>query len=90
MLLLGVALLWCSATWAIGIEPIKGVVECNGKGIAKVVVTDGESFALTDDKGRYELESSADNGLVYITIPAGQVCILDVIILAVRIPHRHS
>ena len=71
LLLLGVALLWCSAAWAIGIEPIKGTVECNGKGVAKVVVTDGESFTLTDDKGRYELESSADNGLVYITIPAG-------------------
>ena len=71
LLLLGVALLWCGAAWAIGIEPIKGTVECNGKGVAKVVVTDGESFTLTDDKGRYELESSVDNGLVYITIPAG-------------------
>lgn len=71
ILLLGAALLWCSLSWAVGLRTLKGTVMCEGKGVEKVVVTDGENFTLTDKKGRYTLPSSDDNRLVYITIPAG-------------------
>lgn len=50
---------------------LKGKVTCEGKGIAEVIVTDGEHFTTTDSKGRYTLPSASDNSLVYITIPSG-------------------
>lgn len=71
ILLLGVALMLCSVAWAVGVETLNGTVKCNGRGVAQVVVTDGESFAVTDADGRFELLSSVDNSLVYITIPSG-------------------
>ena len=71
LLILALALLWCSATWAVGISTLKGTVRCEGKGVANVVVTDGESFTTTDAKGRFALPSSDDNKLIYITVPAG-------------------
>lgn len=70
-ILLCAALLWCGTLWAVGIEPLRGSVTCEGVGIAGVVVTDGESFTTTDDKGRFVLDSSEDNTLIYITIPSG-------------------
>lgn len=71
IMLLGVALLWCSVAWAVGIETLRGSVKCDGKGVADVIVTDGENFVQTDRDGRFELPSSTDNTLVYITIPSG-------------------
>ena len=50
---------------------LKGTVLCGEVGVANVVVTDGENFTTTDDKGHYKLESDDDNELVYITVPAG-------------------
>lgn len=50
---------------------LKGKVLCDEVGVANVIVTDGENFTTTDDKGHYKLESEEDKGLVYITIPAG-------------------
>ena len=43
---------------------LKGRVQCQGKGVADVVVTDGEHFAVTDAKGRYALESDDDSRFV--------------------------
>lgn len=71
ILLLGVALVWCSVAWAVGIETLRGAVRCAGEGVEGVVVTDGENFTETDREGRFELPSSTDNTLVYITIPSG-------------------
>lgn len=71
ILLLGVALVWCSVAWAVGIETLRGTVRCAGEGVEGVVVTDGENFTETDREGRFELPSSTDNTLVYITIPSG-------------------
>uniref|UniRef100_UPI00405603C5 calcineurin-like phosphoesterase C-terminal domain-containing protein n=1 Tax=Alistipes sp. TaxID=1872444 RepID=UPI00405603C5 len=71
ILLLGVALVWCSVAWAVGIETLRGTVRCAGEGVEGVVVTDGENFTETDSEGRFELPSSTDNTLVYITIPSG-------------------
>ncbi|MCD7969311.1 MAG: calcineurin-like phosphoesterase family protein [Alistipes sp.] len=46
-----------------------GRVECGGKGVAGVPVTDGNIFTVTDHKGRYRLDTSAE--FVYITLPDG-------------------
>ena len=34
-------------------KPVKGRVQCDGKGVAGVVVSDGFSTVLTDSKGRF-------------------------------------
>ncbi len=71
ILLVVIGLWWALAAWAAGLRTLKGTVSCEGKGVASVVVTDGESFTQTDAKGRFSFASSADNKLIYITIPAG-------------------
>ena len=71
ILLLSVALVWCAMAWATGVKTLKGTVKCDGEGVAAVVVTDGENFTQTDAKGRFELVSADDNGLIYITVPSG-------------------
>lgn len=70
-LLLMVAVVMVSNLWAADKRVLKGKVTCDGKGVAEVVVTDGEHFTTTDSKGRYTLPSASDNPLVYITTPAG-------------------
>ena len=71
ILLAILALWWVSTAWAAGGRMLKGTVSAAGKGLSQVVVTDGESFTLTDAKGRFTLPSSEDNKLIYITVPAG-------------------
>lgn len=71
ILLLALVLVWSTMVGAAGQRTLKGVVACEGRGVAGVVVTDGENFVQTDKAGRYELLSSEDSRLVYITIPAG-------------------
>lgn len=47
-----------------------GTVECAGKPLAGVPVSDGVNIVLTDRKGYYALESDKRNGYVFITIPS--------------------
>lgn len=49
---------------------IKGVVHSQGKGLANVLVSDGELFAKTDANGIYYLPSSKKNGYVFISVPS--------------------
>lgn len=49
---------------------IKGVVHSQGKGMANVIVSDGELFTQTDQNGIYYLPSSKKNGYVFITVPS--------------------
>lgn len=70
-LLLMVAMTLTFNVFAAEKRVLKGKVTCDGKGVAEVVVTDGEHFTTTDAKGRYCLPSASDNPLVYITIPSG-------------------
>lgn len=65
------ALLLTPYLYGAGMRMLKGRVQCQGRGVADVVVTDGEHFAVTDAKGRYTLESDDDSRFVYITVPAG-------------------
>lgn len=48
---------------------VKGVVECDGRGVAGVVVSDGFEVATTDADGIYYLPSQKKNGYVFISIP---------------------
>ncbi|MFV0553220.1 MAG: calcineurin-like phosphoesterase C-terminal domain-containing protein [Mangrovibacterium sp.] len=49
---------------------IKGIVSCDGEGIAGVVVSDGVEVTTTDDQGRYYLSSEKARGYVFISVPA--------------------
>ncbi|XCF06893.1 calcineurin-like phosphoesterase family protein [Tamlana crocina] len=48
---------------------IKGVVYCNGEGIANVTVSDGYEVTVTDAEGRYYLASLKKTGFVFISVP---------------------
>lgn len=48
---------------------IKGVVYCNGEGIANVTVSDGYEVTITDEHGRYYLYSLKKTGFVFISVP---------------------
>ena len=52
---------------------VSGKVTCGKKGLAKVLVTDGENFALTSCNGKYSIEVDDDAEFVYIITPAGYV-----------------
>ena len=58
---------------------IYGVVECDGKPVQGVAVSDGYQIVLTNKKGQYTLQSEKRNGNVFITIPSGYeaVCVGD-------------
>lgn len=49
---------------------VKGTVFSAGKGVANVIVSDGEVFATTDQNGVYYLPSSKKHGYVFITVPS--------------------
>ncbi|MBQ0080267.1 MAG: calcineurin-like phosphoesterase C-terminal domain-containing protein [Alistipes sp.] len=48
-----------------------GVVECDGKPLSNVVVSDGYEVTTTDDNGCYYINSKKDNGYVFVTSPSG-------------------
>lgn len=50
---------------------VKGMVSCQGKGVANVPVTDGVTVVLTDSKGRYVLNTVTGRKHVYYTLPSG-------------------
>ena len=50
---------------------IYGTVECNGKPLEGVIVSDGYNIVKTDKKGVYNITSEKRNGSVFVTIPSG-------------------
>src|SRR5690606_29925375 len=48
---------------------VKGIVYCNGLGLAGVVVSDGHEVTTTDADGIYYLASDKKSGAVFISIP---------------------
>lgn len=50
---------------------VYGIVECDGVGVANVVVSDGYEAVKTDSKGIYQLKSNKRTGYVFISIPSG-------------------
>ncbi|UII24035.1 calcineurin-like phosphoesterase C-terminal domain-containing protein [Fulvivirga ligni] len=56
---------------------VKGLVYCNGVGVAGVVVSDGYEVTTTDDKGRYYLPSQKKTGFVFISVPGNYEVVTD-------------
>ena len=50
---------------------IYGKVVAEGKGLAGVVVSDGNLVTVTDDNGVYQLASNKKHGYVFISVPSG-------------------
>ncbi len=50
---------------------VKGMVTCDGKPVAGVVVSDGYEVTATDAGGVYYLASQKKNGMVFISVPGG-------------------
>jgi hypothetical protein len=48
---------------------LKGVIYCDGEGVAGVVVSDGVEVTVTDSEGIYYLPSAKENGFVFISLP---------------------
>ena len=65
------------AARAKGNANIYGVVECDGKPVEGVAVSDGYTIVLTDRKGQYCFRSAKRNGNVFITIPSGYEAVRD-------------
>lgn len=54
------------------LNEIYGKVLCDGKGIANVVISDGETCVLTDSKGEYFLSNpNRHSSFIYISTPSG-------------------
>jgi len=53
-----------------GQKVIKGSIQCNKKGVAGVVVTDGENFTTTDAKGKFNVRIGKQQRYVYYSLPS--------------------
>ena len=56
---------------------IKGVVYCDGKPLADVVVSDGYAVAKTDEAGRFYIDSDKRFGYVFVSVPSGYMVKID-------------
>lgn len=52
---------------------VKGRVQCEGRGVAGVVVSDGVSVVQTDAKGNYHFEQNDESRIVFISTPSGYI-----------------
>jgi len=50
---------------------VYGLVSCDGKGLAGVVVSDGVKVVRTNPKGVYQMRSLKRNGFVFVSVPSG-------------------
>lgn len=50
---------------------VKGMVVCDGKGLADVVVSDGYNVITTDADGRFWMNSDKKEKMVFISVPSG-------------------
>ncbi len=76
--LIGASSLCAQSTYksTLPVKPKKGItvagtVECDGKPVAGVVVSDGYEVTKTDKKGAYYLKSDKQNPQVFVSIPSG-------------------
>ena len=54
-------------------ETVSGSIKADGKALGEVLVTDGFTFAVTDNKGYYSIELNEKAEFVYILTPKGYV-----------------
>ena len=59
------------ACWSVEARKVKGTVTSEGKGLSKVIVTDGQSFTQTKKNGTFSFEIADSAEFVYIITPAG-------------------
>lgn len=64
------ALLWAGVSLAQEYN-VTGRVHCDGVGVARAVVSDGEQVVTTDAEGYYRMHSTKQCGYVFLSIPAG-------------------
>lgn len=50
---------------------VSGTVTAEGKGLAGIPVSDGYQIVVTDDEGRYSMETDKTLGLVFVSTPSG-------------------
>ncbi|MEG0806985.1 MAG: calcineurin-like phosphoesterase C-terminal domain-containing protein [Alistipes sp.] len=50
---------------------LKGAVMCDNKGVADVLVSDGDLITKTDSKGHYWLKSTKRNQVAFVILPSG-------------------
>ncbi|MBO7603699.1 MAG: calcineurin-like phosphoesterase C-terminal domain-containing protein [Bacteroidales bacterium] len=50
---------------------VYGIVQCNGKGVPDVLLSDGEVFVKTNQDGIYQMKSSKKWQYVFIILPSG-------------------
>lgn len=54
------------------IEPnVQGKITCSSVGVEDVIVSDGYTFARTNENGEYSLYSNKKNGYIFYVIPSG-------------------
>ena len=71
VLILAAAVAFAPAAAFAGV--VKGKVTCDGKPVAGVQVSDGQSIVRTDARGNYRLVSAKADSMVFITTPSGYV-----------------
>ena len=70
-ILLAVLLSFCGTAALAG--NVNGRVTCNGQPMKGVAVSDGVSIVLTDDAGRYSIDSDKRDGSVFVITPSGYI-----------------
>ena len=53
------------------LKRLKAKSWADGKGLAKVVVTDGTAFALTSEDGSYMIDADEKAHFIYVVTPSG-------------------
>ena len=61
-----------AAALSLGAKNIKGTVkDTEGKGLARVVVSDGLNVVQTDAKGRFVMDTDSESRFVFVSTPSG-------------------
>lgn len=66
-------LVCCGFCAAVCARPIRGSVKCEGKPMAGITVTDGYSFAESDDQGAFTIDANDDALFISIVTPSGYI-----------------
>ena len=70
-------LLACSLGAAAAARPILGSVKCGGKPMGGVTVTDGYTFAQSDEQGIFTLDADDQALFISLVTPSGYLAPLD-------------
>ena len=63
-----------NAVCALQAKDIKGTVkDTEGNAVAGVVVSDGLNIVVTDEKGRFEMDTDQDSRFVFVSTPSGYI-----------------